>query len=389
MPDPLPFDQRFLLRDGVARDVFAAIAGLPIIDYHSHLDPAQLAADQPVANLTRLWLVDGHYGDHYKWRLMRANGVPEDLITGDADDYAKFEAFCATLARAIGNPVYEWSHLELRRYFDCDAAISAATAPQIWERANALLATPEFRPRAIVGRSNVEVVVTTDDPLDDLSAHSALATAPFRVVPAFRPDRFLAIGDPGFPAYVERAAAVTGRGLDSFAALVEAIGQRMEFFHARGGRLSDHALDTFHHTPAPPADVDAVLRRRLSGVTLSAAEVGVFQTALLRELIGLNRDLGWTAQLHLGAARGQNLPGTAALGRDTGYDSIGTQPDLADNLRRFLQDVHAAGRLSPLVVYPLNPADWPVIATLLGNFQSGRRLQLGAAWWFNDHWAGI
>ncbi|MDR1711445.1 MAG: glucuronate isomerase [Propionibacteriaceae bacterium] len=332
-------DDRFLLRDDVAAEIYAEIADLPIIDYHSHLDARQLLANQPFENLTDLWLGS----DHYKWRLMRANGVPEDLVTGAGNDFAKFSAFAATLEKAVGNPVYEWAHLELRRYFGIRTALNAATAPAIWEQANAALATPDFLPQAILERSRVEVAVTTDDPADDLAAHVALAglDAPWRVLPSFRPDSYL--DDPAAP--------------------LDQLPEAMARFGRLGCRTADFGLDRFRMSEG---------------------------AGRLVELLGMVKSLGWTAQVHFGVDRRQNLPMTQVLGPNTGFDSIGAQAGIVDELRLLLQLAHEAGKLPDMILYPLNPADWPVAATLLGNFQSESvRLQLGAAWWFNDHVAGI
>ncbi|MDR1430827.1 MAG: glucuronate isomerase [Propionibacteriaceae bacterium] len=369
---------QFLLASPQASAIFEAIRGLPIIDYHSHLDAAQLLADEPFADLAEVWLGS----DHYKWRLMRANGVPEELITGAAPGWDKFAAFAQTMEKAVGNPVYEWSHLELRRYFGIGQCLCASHAQEIWDRANALLATGDFLPRRLVERANVEIAVTTDDPLDDLGQHRALSAGrtSFRVLPSFRPDAFLDIGNPGFPDYLARG------GVTSLAELVDVLQARMEHFAALGCRLSDHGLDTFYFAQG---EAEAVLRRRVSGQPLNPGEAAAYQSAILTKMLHLEREFGWTSQLHFGAARRQNLPGTAAVGHNAGFDSVGTQADIVDHIRRLLQSAHADGGLPDLIAYPLNPGDWPMALTLLGDFQGESRLQLGAAWWFNDHFAGI
>ncbi|MDR1851700.1 MAG: glucuronate isomerase [Propionibacteriaceae bacterium] len=386
-----PWDQTFLLTDDTARTIFEQIRDLPIIDYHSHLDPRLLAENKPYHNLTRIWIADEGVGDHYKWRLMRANGVDEDLITGRADDFEKFKAYCNTMAKAIGNPVYEWSHLELRRYFGLDLALNEANADEIWEAANDQLA--HLTPRDLLTQMNVKVAVTTDDPLSDLRFHKVVndANPGFTLTPSFRPDPLLNINADSFPNYIEELAAATGRLVVDFDSLLRAIRTRMEFFNEQGARVSDHGLDAYRFVQLDDATVDAYFKKRMNGEKLPPDLVYAYRTALMRKLLGFNRELGWAAQIHCGAVRRQNRPLTAELGPDVGFDSVSAQPDLAEHIMRLVRASYEDGALPKLIVYPLNERDWEPISTYLGNFQGeGRqRLQLGAAWWFNDHFQGI
>lgn len=382
----------FLLTTRTARTLFHEyVATLPIIDYHCHLVPQEIAEDRNFSGIVEAWLGGHGYGDHYKWRLMRANGVPESHITGDAPDWEKFRAFAATMERAVGNPVYLWTHLELRRIFGIEEDLTSDSARSIFERTNDLLATPEFSRRSLIRRFDVEVVCTTDDPVDDLHYHRSLAAeTDFRVVPAFRPDHALAIDRPGFQGWLTTLEEVTGARLDTFAALGDALGSRIDYFHDLGARMADLAVDRVAYEDAAEADLDAILRRAREGGPVTPAEVVRYRSGLIRDLAHRFRAKGWTMQMHLHAARDLNRAGFALHGADTGFDAIG-DGGVVEPLARLFDSLDAEDGLPQTIVYSLNPTDWLPLTALIGCFQGGtrQRLQLGAAWWFNDTVSGI
>jgi len=385
----------FLLTNDTGKALFAQCQSWPIIDYHCHLAPEQIADDGNFANIVDVWLggrtETGFYGDHYKWRLMRANGVPEDLITGDAPDEAKFAAFAATMEKAAGNPVHLWTHLELRRIFGITDELTPATASSIFGRANEMLATPEFSRRNLIRRSNVEQVCTTDDPLDDLHWHKQLASEKsFQVVPAFRPDKALNIERPGFAEWLTQLEQVVGASLTSFSDVVDALAARVDYFHDLGGRLSDHGVDSLAFVPATPAQLDAILSAGRAGQSLTPGEVMAYRTALLIELAHIYATRGWTMQLHFHATRNLNSALFQAMGVDVGIDAMTDEP-LAASLAQFLDAVAQGGALPRLIIYSLNPNDWMPISSVMGCFQGAMQqgLTLGNAWWFNDTRSGI
>ncbi|MDI4633228.1 glucuronate isomerase [Pelomonas sp. V22] len=382
---PAFLDQDFLLDTGTARRLFHEVAaGLPIIDYHSHLQQGEIAERKRFRNIAELWLG----GDHYKWRLMRSAGVDESLITGPASDEDKFRAFCSVLPLAAGNPIHHWSHLELRRLFGVELLINAANAGRIWEAANARLT--EMDCWSLLDQAKVEIACTTDDPADDLLQHAELANSALktRVLPAFRPDAAMRCNKPEFPAYLQRLGGVAGVRITDFDSLVEALAARVRFFHSQGGRISDHAIDV----PLPPGEItpalcQALLERRLAGSQLSEAELGAFQRGLLQELGKVYAQHGWAMCLHIGAQRNNNRRRLNTLGPDTGYDSIADFTSSA-GLADLLDTLDAEDQLPKTLLFCLNPAMNEVLSTLIGAFQDGRtsgKLQFGPAWWFNDH----
>jgi len=386
----------FLLTNDTGKALFAKCLDLPIIDYHCHLSPEQIADDGNFSNIVEVWLggrtpQGGYYGDHYKWRLMRANGVPEDLITGDAPDEAKFEAFAATMEKAVGNPVHLWTHLELRRIFGITDELTTATAKSIFARTNEMLASPEFSRRNLIRRSNVEVVCTTDDPIDDLHWHKALTSEKsFSVVPAFRPDAALNIERPSFAEWINRLEQVVGAGITGFADLVGALAARVDFFHDADGWLSDHGIDSFTFADATPAQLDAILAAARAEQPLTPIEATQYRTAMLIELARIYADHGWTMQLHFHAARNLNSALFKTMGLDVGIDAMTDEP-LAASLAQFLDAVTKTGALPRMIIYSLNPDDWMPIASVMGCYQGGvqQALTLGNAWWFNDTRSGI
>jgi glucuronate isomerase len=383
-------DEDFLLDVPTARRLYhETAAGLPIIDYHCHLDARDIAADRRFNDLAEIWLG----GDHYKWRAMRADGVDEDLITGNAPPKEKFRAWAATLPHLAGNPLYHWTHLELRRYFGITEALGPATADSIWERANAALADPAFSALAILERMKVEFVGTTDDPADGLEGHAAVRAAgrtKTKVRPSFRPDKSIHIGAPGFTAYAERLGASAGLRISDFASLCRALAARMDFFGSMGCRASDHAFGL------PPcawdeAAADQALRDALAGLPPGPYGAEAHATRLLAFLSGEYARRGWLMQLHMGCQRNLNSAAFAALGPDTGYDASLDEP-MARPLAALLDRLVAAGNLPRTVLYSLNPADYPALTTVMGCFQGGGwpgLIQLGSAWWFCDHLDGM
>lgn len=379
----------FLLTTDTARQLFHQHAQtMPIIDYHCHLDPREIYEDQPFKNLTAAWL----YGDHYKWRLMRANGIPESHITGDASDYDKFLAWAKTLPKAVGNPLYSWTHLELRRFFGVSGLLNEESAPAIWEQVNRKLAEPEFTRRGLIRSSRVQTICTTDDPADTLEYHKLLkeSETDFKVFPTFRPDKALNIDAPGFPAWLTALEKAAGAAVTSYAELLDALRARVEFFHDHGCRLSDHALDVLRYRPGSDADAQTIFAKRLEGAVLSAEEITLYRTELLTALIGFYHDKGWTMQLHLHAYRNNNTPMFQKLGPDTGYDGLNDLP-LTESLSRLLDRAECGSGLPKTILYSLNPGDYPALLALLGCYQKDTpgKLQLGSGWWYNDTRSGM
>lgn len=382
----------FLLETPAARRLYHEVAsGLPIIDYHNHLPPRDIAEDRRFANLTQAWLA----GDHYKWRAMRAQGVPERCITGDATDWEKFQHWAATVPATLRNPLYHWTHLELRSPFGVTDLLNPATARRVWEACNAKLARADLSVRGLLRKAKVEVVCTTDDPTDDLRWHRAAAADPaldLRLLPAFRPDPALAIDEPAaWNAWVDRLAAAAGAPARDWAGLLGALNRRCDFFHANGCRLSDHGLEQAYADPCPPEQAEAIFRRARNGETPVPTEVRAFRSALLRELGLMYAARDWTQQFHLGALRNVNTRMMERLGRDCGCDVIGDAGQ-ARPLAQMLDRWERVGRLPRTILYNLNPRDNEVIAALCGAFQDGStpgKIQYGSAWWFLDQLDGM
>lgn len=387
-----PFlNQDFLLESPTARKLYHEFAARqPIIDYHCHLPAAEIADDKTYANITELWLG----GDHYKWRLMRSAGLSEEYCTGNQPDLEKFRAFCRILPQAIGNPLYHWSHLELRRYFDIDLLINAANADTIWEACNAKLRQPGFSARGLMLRSNVEAVCTTDDPIDDLSAHACIHASNFaiKVLPTFRPDQCFRLELPSFAAYIQRLGNVCDMQITRYADLCQALAQRVAYFHQHGCRVSDHGIDIgFSYACASPAELDAILGKTLSGQNLSALEAEQFKTAVLLTCGRLYAQHGWAMQLHIGALRNTNTRMFRQAGANIGFDSI-ADGSVASQLAAYLDQLDKTSELPKTILYTLNPNHNEVLATMAGNFQDGScagKIQFGAGWWFNDQKDGM
>ncbi|AEB74351.1 glucuronate isomerase [Lentilactobacillus buchneri] len=386
----------FLLTTPMAKKLFHDHAEkMPIIDFHCHLDPKEIYENKNYKNISRIWINEGNFGDHYKWRLMRANGVPEDLITGDGDDYQKFLAWAGTIEKALGNPLFEWTHLELRRFFGINDVFNTKTAPAIWEKANQLLATDDFKPRNLIKRSNVQVVCTTDDPASDLKYHKLLKKEEdqngFKVLPAMRPDKAFNLTDDGYGDYLDQLAKVSGKKITSFKSLVGALRQRFQYFESLGGRLSDHGLNFFHFVKASDDEMNDIIDKARNNKQLTKTEIDQYQTMLVEALMHLNKEFNWTMQFHMNVIRNANKPMLKSFGTDGGFDSMGTQPDLAQEFMKLLMDAQEEDQIPKMIIYSLNPNDWMELATGMGDFQQDgvQKLQLGAAWWFNDTFSGM
>ncbi|WP_149315576.1 glucuronate isomerase [Lentilactobacillus buchneri] len=386
----------FLLTTPMAKKLFHDHAEkMPIIDFHCHLDPKEIYENKNYKNISRVWINEGNFGDHYKWRLMRANGVPEDLITGDGDDYQKFLAWAGTIEKALGNPLFEWTHLELRRFFGINDVFNTKTAPAIWEKANQLLATDDFKPRNLIKRSNVQVVCTTDDPASDLKYHKLLKKEEdqngFKVLPAMRPDKAFNLTDDGYGDYLDQLAKVSGKKITSFKSLVGALRQRFQYFESLGGRLSDHGLNFFHFVKASDDEMNDIIDKARNNKQLTKTEIDQYQTMLVEALMHLNKEFNWTMQFHMNVIRNANKPMLKSFGTDGGFDSMGTQPDLAQEFMKLLMDAQEEDQIPKMIIYSLNPNDWMELATGMGDFQQDgvQKLQLGAAWWFNDTFSGM
>ena len=389
-----PFmDEDFLLETPTARTLYHEYAApQPILDYHCHLPPAEIAGNKRFRNMTELWLG----GDHYKWRFMRSAGVTEDFITGNQPDREKFRRFCAALPSGVGNPLYHWCHLELRRYFNLDTVVGAETADVLWEACNSRLDQPEFSARGLMLRFNVRAVCTTDDPVDDLAHHQAIAadsSFPIKVLPTFRPDRAFNIDRIDYPQYLSRLDEVSRVVINRFTDVLRALDARMDYFAQNGCRVSDHGLDVAPwYEEATEAELDAILARRLNGERLIPKEVEQYKTAVLLHLGREYAKRDWAMQLHIGAQRNNNTRMFEVLGPDTGWDSISDNGSVSTKLARTLDALDRDGLLPRTILYCLNPAHNEVLGTMIGNFQDGRvlgKMQFGSGWWFNDQKDGM
>ncbi|AEF84914.1 glucuronate isomerase [Treponema primitia ZAS-2] len=393
-------DGNFLLSTEISRKLYhEAAAGEPIFDYHCHLNPKEIAENRRFANLSEIWLA----GDHYKWRVMRANGIDERLITGDADPYDKFLAWAETVPRLLGNPLYHWSHLELQRYFDIYEPLSKANAPQVWNAANEKLKNDEaLSVYGIFRRFKVYAVGTTDDPADGLEWHDTISAAgktETKVLPSFRPDRALNVEKPDFPEYINHLGKAAGKNITNIDDLLAVLRDRINFFDKHGCCAADHGLEYLPFETARDGstgsqwekEAGAVFAKALSGGTADRQEVESFKTFVLCFLAGEYHDHDWAMQLHLSALRTINTPMLKILGPDTGYDVVHDHP-VAAKLSRLLDTVEERGKLPKVILYSLNPKDFYPLATVMGSFQGDGipgKMQLGSAWWFLDHRDGM
>lgn len=381
----------FLLSTPAARRLYHEFAEAePILDFHCHLPPADVARNRRFNNLFEIWLE----GDHYKWRAMRSNGVPERFCTGDATPYEKFLAWARTVPHTLRNPLYHWTHLELKRYFGINELLNEQTAKKIWDKANAKLAGSDLTTQGILRKFNVRAVCTTDDPTDTLEHHIAFARTghPTKMYPSFRPDKALGVNNPkSFNAWVEKLAAVSDTEINNLNAFLDALRKRHEFFHRVGCRLSDHGLNHAYADFCTHAEAEAIFQKARTGQLVTPDEHRRFATYLMLFFGRLYAEKGWVMQLHLGAMRNNNTRMFERLGPDTGFDSIGDWPQ-AEALARYLDALDREDALPKTIIYNLNPADNYVFATMLGNFQDGSvagKIQSGSGWWFLDQKEGM
>ncbi len=370
--------ENFMLKTETARTLYGYVKDLPIIDYHCHLSPKQIAENHQFKNAFELFLG----GDHYKWRQLRTNGIDESLITGDGDDYEKFKAFARTIPLLIGNPLYHWTHLELKRYFDIDQPLSEKNCEAVWNKCNELLSRPDYRARDLILRSNVEVICTTDDPADSLEYHEQLKDFSVKVLPTFRPDKALDIGKDTFVPYMQSI------GVGSYAELAAWLRERIAFFDAHGCRLSDHAME---YIPFGIGDPEEAFSAKMAGRELTAEQIDAFKTAALTVCAEEYTARGWAMQLHIGAMRNNNRTMFEKIGVDAGFDSI-NDLCIAEKLSACLKHLEYRGALPKTILYTLNPKDNYVLGTMIGNYQQGPtpgKIQFGSAWWFNDQRDGM
>ncbi|RRJ63207.1 glucuronate isomerase [Paenibacillus oralis] len=383
--------KNFLLNSDTAKELYHQYAKeLPIIDYHCHLSPQEIYENKKFRSITEAWLG----GDHYKWRVMRACGVDEELITGGADDYDKFLAWAKVVPQLLGNPLYHWTHLELQRFFGIDELLNERTAPAIWEKVNALLQGEGFGARDLIKKSKVTVVCTTDDPADSLEYHfkiKELEDFGTKVLPSYRPDKFLEINRDTFKPWLTKLEAAAGKPIGSYGALLDALRERMEFFHEAGGRVSDHALDTLEYQETTLREVEAIFDKALKKGSVTPAEERKYKSYTMRFLGKEYAERGWAMQLHIHALRNTNSAMLKRLGPDTGYDAINDGP-VAAALAGLLNALERDGALPKTILYSLNPNDYPALASIMGCFQGGGvpgKIQFGTAWWFNDNKDGM
>ena len=384
-------DKDFILSTPTAQHLFHDYAEkMPVLYYHCHINPQEIAEDRQFENITQVWLG----GDHYKWRLMRSCGVEEKYITGDASDREKFQKYAETMEMCIGNPVYHWTHLELQRFFGYTGSLNSETAEEVWNLCNAKLATPEMSVRNLIKMSNVTLICTTDDPVDDLRWHKVIKEDPtfdVQVLPAWRPDKAMNLEKPEFVDYIAKLADVSGVAIKSFADIKEALRKRMEFFASMGCSVSDHGIDFVMYQPASEEEVEAIVAKRLAGEAVSEEEALKYKTAFMVFVGKEYHRLNWVMQLHYSCRRNNNSLMYAKLGADTGFDCISDYGPVAQ-MAQFLDSLNATDELPKTILYSLNPADNPLICTLMGCFQNSDcvgKIQQGSAWWFNDHKTGM
>jgi glucuronate isomerase len=387
-----PFmDEDFLLQTETARKLYHDHAAkMPIFDYHCHISPNEIAENKKFDNMTQIWLA----GDHYKWRGMRTNGIDERYCTGDASDWEKFEKWAETVPYTLRNPLYHWTHLELKNPFGIDKILNPSTAKEIWDSCNNMLQTPEFSCRGIIKKANVHTICTTDDPIDSLEYHKKIKEdgLDVNVHPAWRPDKAMAIENPeAFNEYIEELASASGVQIDKYDDLLTALDNRHTYFHDNGCRLSDHGLETMYASPYTENEIKAIFDSVRSGKTPNPVELDKFRSAMLYEFAVMDFNRGWTQQFHLGAMRNNNTRLFKALGPDKGFDSIGDYVSAAP-MSAFFNRLASEEKLTRTILYNLNPKDNEVMTTMLGNYQDGSepgKFQFGSGWWFLDQKDGM
>lgn len=384
-------DKDFLLSTETAKKLYHEHAAVvPVLDYHCHINPEEIANDRKFENITQVWLG----GDHYKWRQMRSNGVEERYITGDATDREKFQKWAETLEKAIGNPLYHWSHLELQRYFGYTGALNSETAEEVWNLCNAKLQEDSMSVRNLIKQSNVTLICTTDDPIDTLEWHQKIAaddSFDVQVLPAWRPDKAMNIEKVDYVDYLNKLAEVSGVTINSFASLKEALQIRLAYFAANGCKISDHALEYVMYVPAKEEEIEAIFAKKLQGGEVTREEELKFKTAFMIFVGKEYHKLNWAMQLHYGCKRDNNVFRFEQLGPDTGFDCINNFAPSAQ-MADFLNALNSTDQLPKTIIYSLNPTDNAAIGTILGCFQDASvagKVQQGSAWWFNDNKTGM
>ena len=383
-------DKDFLLSTDMAKTLYHQYAEtMPVLDYHCHINPQEIYEDRKFDNITQVWLG----GDHYKWRQMRTNGVDEKYVTGDGSDREKFQAWAETMPKLIGNPLYHWSHLELRRYFGYDGYLNGDTAEEVWNLCNAKLQEDSMTVRGLIKQSGVTLICTTDDPVDTLEWHQKIAaddTFDVQVLPAWRPDKAMNVEKPTFAPYIAQLSQVSGIAVTDLASLKDALKNRMEYFAANGCSVSDHALEYVMYAPASDEEVDAILKRGLKGEAISKEDELKYKTAFMLFVARQYAKMNWVMQIHYGCKRDNNAYMFEKLGADTGYDCINNYAPSAQ-MADFLNELSATNDIPKTILYSLNPNDNASIASIIGCFQGDvpGKIQQGSAWWFNDHKAGM
>ncbi len=391
MTPGLPFiHENFLLENKYAEDLYQTYARkMPIIDYHNHLTPGDIANDTIFANITKVWIA----GDHYKWRAMRTLGVDEHFITGNGSDKEKFDKWAESVPYTLRNPLYHWTHLELARYFDIHELLDKNSADAIYHEASGKLNTEAYSCRKLLTKMNVEVLCTTEDPIDRLEHHQTIAESGFktRVSTAFRPDKSILIQDPAYNDYLDRLEEAANISISSYDTLCDALRSRISYFNRHGCKLSDHGLNHMYYEPASSPVIASIFLKKRNRQVLTGMEAAQFQSALLLFLAETYHEMGWVQQFHLGALRNNNSRMNSELGPDTGWDSIGDYPQ-AEKLSKFLDALDSRDKLAKTILYNSNPGDNPVLATMVGNFNDGSirgKVQFGSGWWFLDQKDGM
>ena len=386
-------DSNFLLTTDVARslyDNYADMTKIPVLDYHCHINPREIFEDRQYENITQVWLG----GDHYKWRQMRTNGVDEKYITGDATDREKFQKWAETMPKLIGNPLYHWSHLELRYYFGFEGNLNGDTAEEVWQLCNEKLNSPDFTVRNIIRKSNVKLICTTDDPIDSLEWHKKIKeddSFEVAVLPAWRPDKAMNIEKPDFTSYIAKLSEASGIKVDDFESLKSALSSRMDFFAANGCSVSDHALEYVMYVPAEDAEIADIFKKAMDGGVITKEEELKYKTAFMLFVASEYSKRGWVMQLHYGCKRDNNGFMFEKMGPDTGFDCINNYAP-SSQLADYMNALSVCGNVPKTIIYSLNPNDDAAISTIIGCFQGDgvkNKIQQGSAWWFNDHYTGM